>query len=784
MRQMLRNRLVLLVIGGLFAVISFSCSSNRGLEKPSGDRLAALDTMSLKSSIEMSRKAIVQQSKLQSLYRDGLDSILTDDDAVDRLMGIARDRYSNALRLQVVGNQDSSAIEFEKAINVLNDLSYYPGIESDSDFVDLSQRIIGDYEKYISTIQNLGPGTSVFALQEKLSQIVDSINVNGTKFPKPEHLATVKVPLVMNRYVEQNLKFFTTRGRWHMQEWIYRSGIYIPMMKKIFMADSLPPEIAYLSMPESGLNPDARSWARAVGLWQFIRSTGALYGLRSNWWYDERRNPVLATEAAASHLKDLYNYYKNWYLAIAAYNCGTGSVNRAIWRSGGYRDFWKIERYLPRETRNYVPQYIAVTMIALNPKEYGFADSLAPAPPPCDTVRIPESVDLRVLADAAGMDYDSLMAMNPELVHGVTPPQYGENGYPLLVPQGMGPVFAADYQKLPASERLTWAFHTVRYGETLWTISHDYGVSLTSLRMANHLSWRRSRIYPGMRLIIPVNSSYYQREAQIRFGRLASARRSNSGVHIVRRGETLSGIAAAYGISVARLERLNHLSSSFIKPRMRLLVAAVTPDPPSQSASVIQVVKRKNATGTGSRYHVVKRGETLSGIAAAYGMSVAKLKRLNHLRDSFIRPRMRLLVAAVTADPPSHKTPAAISMVKPSNPTGTRSQYHVVRSGETLSSIAFRYGITVADLKDWNNLGGSRIQAGVRLRVSSPYLAGNKGTGNMLAETTDSKTIYRVRRGDSLWSIARKFGVSMNQLREWNGTAPDIHPGQRLVIYN
>ncbi len=711
MRQMLKNRLVLLVLGGLFAVVSFSCSTNRGVEKPSGDRLATMDTMSLRSSIEMSRKAIVQQSRLQSLYRNGLDSIITDDDAVDRLMGIARSRYASALRLQGIGNQDSSAVEFERAITVLNDLSYYPGIESDSDFVDLSQRIIGDYEKYISTIQTLGPGTSVFALQEKLSQIVDSINVNGVKFPKPEHLATGKVPLVMNRFVEQNLKFFTTRGRWHMQEWIYRSGRYIPMMKRIFIADSLPPEIAYLSMPESGLNPDARSWARAVGLWQFIRSTGALYGLRSNWWYDERRNPVLATEAAASHLKDLYNYYKNWYLAIAAYNCGTGSVNRAIWRSGGYRDFWKIERFLPRETRNYVPQYIAVTMIAMNPKEYGFADSLAPAPPPCDTVRIPESVDLRVLADAAGMDYDSLIAMNPELVHGVTPPEYGDNGYPLLVPKGMERIFAADYQKLPASERLTWAFHTVRYGETLWTIARDYGVGLTSLRMANHLSWRSSRIYPGMRLIIPVNSSYYQREAQVRFGRLASARRSNFGVYVVRRGETLSGIAAAYGISVAKLKRLNHLSSSLIKPRERLLVAAVTPDPPSR--------KRARA-----------------------------------------------------------------SIVQHSDPPGPRSIYHIIRRGETLSSIAFRYGVTVADLKDWNNLGGSRIQAGARIRISSPYAAGHKGTGNMLAETTDSRTIYRVRRGDSLWSIARKFGVSLNKLREWNDTAPDIHPGQRLVIYN
>ncbi len=687
----------------------FSCSSNRELEKSSANGNGQLDTLSLKSSLEMSRRAIVQQTKLNEIYRNGIDSILTDDDAVDRLMGLARGHYNDALRLQSLGQQDSSAVEFENAIDVLNDLSYYPGIESDSGFVDLSQRIIGDYERYISTIQNLGPGTSVFALQEKLSQIVDSISVAGTKFPTPPHIATSKVPLVMNRYVEQNMKFFTTRGRWHMQEWIYRSGKYIPMMKRIFLQDSLPSEIAYLSMPESGLNPDARSWARAVGLWQFIRSTGRLYGLQSNWWFDERRDPVKATEAAASHLKDLYEHYKNWYLAIAAYNCGTRSVDRAIRRSHGIRNFWKIRRFLPRETRNYVPQYIAVTMIAMNPKEYGFADSLAPPEPPCDTVKIPESVDLRVLAEATGMNYDSLKTMNPELVHGVTPPSYPGGGYPLLVPKGMGPVFAADYQKIPASQRLTWAFHTVRYGESLWTIARAYGVSLTALRMANHLSWRRTRINPGMRLMIPVNSSYYVHRARTMLADMAYDG-DGGRVHIVRRGETLSGIAHAYRTTVSHLKRLNHLSSSLIKPRMRLLIAANGPAPARQARRHTSVVRQDPPARSSSGYHIIRRGETLSGIAAAYGVSVS-------------------------------------------------------------------------DLKDWNDLAGSRIRAGHRLRVSSPYTADNKGS-NMIAETTGSKKIYRVRRGDSLWSIARKFGVSLDKLREWNDTDPDIRPGQRLVIYN
>ena len=302
-----KKRQFVVILCGLIAIASFSCSSNQKLTKDppiavvDDGQVSSLDTTSLRASIETHSHALAQESRLTALY--GLDSVLTDDEAVDRLLRLAREHYSNALSLQsrnaskrTSSGQDSSAIEFESAINVLNDLSYYPDIENDSDFVALSGTIIGDYEKYISKVQNLGPGTSVFALKEKLSEVVDSINVSGANFPKPESTKTT-VPLIMNKFVEQNIEFLTTRGRWHMQNWIHRSGYYIPMMKKIFMEEGVPEELVYMSMPESGLNPKARSWARASGLWQFTRGTGALYGLHSNWWYDERRDPIKSTRA-------------------------------------------------------------------------------------------------------------------------------------------------------------------------------------------------------------------------------------------------------------------------------------------------------------------------------------------------------------------------------------------------------------------------------------------------------------------------------------------------------
>jgi membrane-bound lytic murein transglycosylase D len=721
-QQVDRKRQFSAIFCGLVSIASFSCSSNQKLAKDpaiaTADDIHAcqFDTTTLKTSIETHSHAVAQESRLTTLY--GLDSIFTDDEAVNRLLQLARQHYSNALRLEsgrasapASAGQDSSAVEFESAISILNDLSYYPDIENDSDFVGLSNKIIGDYEKYISTVQNLGPGTSVFALKEKLSEVVDTINVSGTKFPKPETTKTT-VPLVLNKFVEQNIEFLSTRGRWHMQNWIYRSGTYVPMMKKIFKEEGVPEELVYMSMPESGLNPKARSWARAVGLWQFTRGTGALYGLHSNWWYDERRDPLKSTRAAAAYLRYLYDHYEDWYLVLASYDCG--SVERAIRRSHGKRDFWEIKKHLPREARNYVPQYIATALIAMNPKAYGF-DNKVPAVMQtiCDTITIPESVDLRVLADEVGIDIDSLLDLNPELVHSMTPPNFDGDGYPLRVPAGMGPLFAQNYQKLPESAKLTWTFHTVRRGESLYGIARRYRVRLTSLRLSNDLSRRTRRLRPGTVLMIPVESSYYARS------------KSQNGRSVVSQGE---------------------------------LTRNDDPDSP---------------------IHIVEKGETLSSIAEDHNTTVANLKRLNNLRNSFIKPKMKLYMSASI---PNTKTTVS-PKVKPPSPSIA---YHKVKRNESLIKIAALYGVKISDLKNWNRLSSSRLMVGQRLKIMKPSPASTESRGMFAGSAPqEARTTYRVRHGDSLWSIAKKFGITIAQIREWNETADaDIRPGQRIVIYN
>ena len=283
-----------------------------------------------------------------------------------------------------------------------------------------------------------------------------------------------------------------------METWRERAEIYRPMMDKIFAEEGVPPELVYLAYIESGLNPTARSWASAVGMWQFIQATGRVYGLEVNWWVDERRDPEKATRAAARHLKDLHNIWGDWHLAIANYNISPRGLNRAIRRAGGTKDYWVAYPYLPRETRGYVPGFIATTLINMNPEEFGLKTMAKN--PSYDMVEVDGLMPLDILASSIGISTDELKGYNPELLRWATPPG---NKYTLKIPAGKKQDFLVAYKDLPKeSSNQSITMHTVRSGESIGLIARKYGTTVSGIFASNeNLS---TTIFPGQVLAVPL----------------------------------------------------------------------------------------------------------------------------------------------------------------------------------------------------------------------------------------------------------------------------------------
>ena len=546
-------------------------------------------------------------------------------------------------------------------------------------------------------------------------------------------------PVVWNDRVKEKIVFLQTDAREPFSEWLRRSGRYLPMIEEVFSTYDLPMDLCYLPLIESGFAPNAYSWAHAVGLWQFVKSTGRIFGLQVNWWLDERRDPEKATIAAAEYFTSLYKKFGDWEICLAAYNSGDGRLKRSI-RDQETSNYWELD--LPNETENYVPLFIAALIIAKNPEAYGF--EIEPYDPYItDLITVDEPTNLKLVAQCTDTSLSFIRELNPEIIRYCTPPDV--TSYPLRVPCGSGEAFHERYAAIPDNEKTIWARHVVQKGETLSEIALHYGTSLQGLVSANDLS-NAHRLSIGQELVIPVTPG----EASALNGTITEASTSYSGssninrYHKVKKGDTLSEIADKYSVSLDELIIANSLESgSVIKPGLRL----------------------KIPLGSSKITYRVQSGDTPSQIAARYGVRTADVLSWNNLKSSTtIYPGQELTL-----------------LVNENQKKPRGKIIHTVQNGESLWAIARRYDVHVSDIISWNGLSSKNVvlQIGQKLTVLSDQEGSSGGY-----KASNRKIVYNVVKGDNLHGIAQKYDVTVEAIQRWNDKDDTrLQIGDKLVVY-
>ncbi|HET9452303.1 MAG TPA: LysM peptidoglycan-binding domain-containing protein, partial [Aggregicoccus sp.] len=499
------------------------------------------------------------------------------------------------------------------------------------------------------------------------------------------------IPVEMQPLVAQYIQFFRGPGRKWFRTWMARSTRFVPVMQSILEEKGLPRDTVYLAMIESGFSAHAYSWAHAAGPWQFISATGKQYGLRQDFWVDERRDPIKATHAAARYLKDLHKELGHWYLAWAGYNTGSGRVRRAISRNGT-TDFWALSaegKGLAKETQHYVPKLIACALMAKHPTAFGFSQDELQTEPlfVYDEVKLADATDLDVVARAAGVSVKAVQDLNPELKRWCTPPASEKKPYVLRLPLGTAPRFAQNFARVAPHERLTFKVHKVKRGDTLSGIAKRYGSATEAILQVNRLkSVRALRVHAE--LVIPVPR-----------GRKGGA-----------------GEDAALARKVAQARRTGVVA---LRPEEE--VPAGTP-----SGSVAKGPTRTQTVNGRTRVsYTVQSGDSLWTIAQRFGVSVAQLRSWNTLgrskRGLQVGRELHVWPAGSGGEAVQERDGTVVVQRAAASDAGTRTRRHALASGESLWSVAQRYKVSVEDLKRWNKIKNHRsVRAGQMILVSAP----------------------------------------------------------------
>jgi membrane-bound lytic murein transglycosylase D len=544
-----------------------------------------------------------------------------------------------------------------------------------------------------------------------------------------------------NQGLENIIKSFLKNRKRSFERLMAVSEYYFPLFEEAFDKQNVPLEIKYLAVVESALNPKAVSRVGATGLWQFMYQTGKQYGLKIDSYVDERSDPLKASEAAAQYMKNMYAIFGDWDLVLASYNSGPGNVAKAIRRSGGQQNYWNIRKNLPKETQGYLPAFLATMYIYEYHKEHGIVPEKAPIKHfATDTIMIKRQMSFKQISDLIDIPVAQLQILNPSYKLNIVP-AYKEQSHFLRLPQDKIAIFTSNESKIYAYV--------------------DKEANL------------REKPFQIVRPIVSqdsVNTFQKLAQAKVRYYR-------------VKRGDNLSTIAQKYDVAVDDIKKWNNIRGNKVAYGKNLKINGVESDQKETAVAKVEtdikgVHKDSLATPT---FYIVQKGDNLSAIAKKFNITLADIKEWNKLTNSNVHLGTSLQVM---------KNPINKEVVTES--VERKDIAYNVQKGDNLGSIAKKFGTSIEDLKQWNKLNSNVIAIGNSLIVAKNEIVidTNKATvasfkkKEQFPSTANKEAEYYVKKGDSLYSISKKYpGVTISDLKKWNNIKDDeLKPGMKLKI--
>ena len=634
--------------------------------------------------------------------------------------------------------------------------------------------------------------------------------------------------------LENVIKSFLKNRKRTFERLMGLSQFYFPQFEESLSSQNIPLEIKYLAVVESALNPRAVSRVGATGLWQFMYQTGKQYDLNINSYVDERSDPLKASNAAAQYMKNMYAIFGDWDLVLASYNSGPGNVAKAIRRSGGKQNYWNIRKYLPKETQGYLPAFLATMYIFEYHKEHGIKPDRAVANHfATDTIMIKSAMTFKQISDLLDVPVAEIQFLNPSYKREEVPYITGESHY-LRLPVNKVAVFTSNedkiyafvkyesnkrerpYESMVASRNSNDSdndgtisrvkFYKVKRGDSLSEISDKYGITMTELKKWNHL--RNNKASVGRKLKIYTIEAVATKDKKSTKVDTTSVKEttalaSNSAktykeekvvsykdvvkYHRVRRGDNLGEISDKYGVSVAEVKKWNKIRGNSVRLGANLkiiknerIVTTFRKEVKADKNAIETSVASNEINEKPSDFYEVQRGDNLFSIAKKFNVSLEDLKKWNNLDGLNVVQGSKLALVNNDAEPVK-ETPYK---------TEVKITDHVVDRGETLGSIARKFDVSIADIKDWNKIEDNNVQLGAKLIVGKRYVVSSENKNvtskkeNIVVNDRDEAKLYYVKKGDSLYSISKKYpGVTIQDLKKWNEIKNEsLKAGMKLKI--